>query len=152
VIPDVEIPAFYAIAMGVDAVAALAVGKAYDRYGTGVLLLVPVTGMLVALVAFSPSYWMALAGAVLWGISMAMQETVLRAAVVDFTPSGGRGFAYGIFNTIYGGAWFAGSIVIGALYTVNPFYAAGFMILAQVLSIPALLLLVKRERGGEVAG
>jgi len=142
IIPDAEIPLFYAIAMGVDAVAALAIGKAYDRYGIGVLTLVPVTGILIALVAFSPSYPVALAGAVLWGISMGMQETVLRAAVADFTAMGERGFAYGIFNTIYGGAWFAGSVAIGALYTVHPIYAAGFMVLLQAAALPVLLRLV----------
>jgi len=142
IIPDAEIPLFYAIAMGVDAVAALAIGKAYDRYGISVLTLVPVTGILIALVAFSPSYPVALAGAVLWGISMGMQETVLRAAVADLTAMGERGFAYGIFNTIYGGAWFAGSMAIGALYMVNPFYAAGFMVLLQAAALPVLLWLV----------
>lgn len=142
IIPDAEIPLFYAIAMGVDAVAALAIGKAYDRYGIGVLALVPVTGILIALVAFSPLYMVALMGAVLWGVSMGMQETVLRAAVADFTAMGERGFAYGIFNTIYGGAWFAGSVAIGALYTLSPLYAAGFMVILQVAAMPVLLWLV----------
>jgi MFS family permease len=146
IIPDAEIPLFYAIAMGVDAVAALVIGKAYDRYGIRVLALVPVTGILIALVAFSPSSSVALAGAVLWGVSMGMQETVLRAAVADFTALGERGFAYGIFNTIYGGAWFAGSIAIGALYTVNPIYAAGFMVVLQAAALPVLLQLVTDKR------
>ena len=150
IIPDAEIPVFYAIAMAVDAVAALIVGKAYDRHGIRVLLLVPGIGILIPLVAFSPTYGMALAGAVLWGISMGMQETVLRAAVADFTPAGGRGFAYGIFNTIYGGAWFAGSIVIGALYTADPLYAAGFMVAVQAASLPVLWLL--QTPGNRVTG
>lgn len=145
IIPDAEIPLFYAIAMGVDAVAALVIGKAYDRYGIGVLALVPVTGILIALVAFSPSYPVALAGAVLWGVSMGMQETVLRAAVADFTAMGERGFAYGIFNTIYGGAWFFGSIAIGALYMVNPISAAGFMVMLQATALPVLLRLVREK-------
>ncbi|NMB77775.1 MAG: MFS transporter, partial [Methanomicrobiales archaeon] len=63
IIPDAEIPVFYAIAMGVDAVAALIIGRAYDRYGTRVLFLVPVIGILIPLVAFSPAYPFALAGA-----------------------------------------------------------------------------------------
>jgi MFS family permease len=146
VIPDAEIPVFYAIAMAVDAVAALAVGKAYDRYGVRVRALVPVTGILIPLVAFSPLYAAALAGAVLWGISMGMQETILRAAVADFTPPGGRGFAYGIFNTIYGGAWFAGSVALGALYMLGPAYAAGCMVLLQAAAVPVLVNLIRKSR------
>ncbi|NMB77728.1 MAG: MFS transporter, partial [Methanomicrobiales archaeon] len=78
------------------------------------------------------------------GISMGMQETVLRAAVADFTPAGRRGFAYGIFNTIYGGAWFAGSIATGALYMLDPADASGFLVAMQAASLPVLILLVKR--------
>ena len=77
---------------------------------------------------------------------MGMQETVLRAAVADFTPASGRGFAYGIFNTAYGAAWFAGSIVLGALYTVGTMYAAGFMVILQVAAVPVLWRLIRDWR------
>ena len=149
-IPDAEIPVFYAIAMGVDAVAALAAGRAYDRFGTRVIILIPVIGLFIPLVAFSASYPMALAGAVLWGISMGMQESVFRAAVADMTPPGGRGLGFGIFNTVCGGAWFAGSIAAGALYMIDPAYAAGFMVLMQALALVVLVLLVqgRRDDGG----
>jgi MFS family permease len=146
IVPDAEIPAFYAVAMAVDALVALVTGKAYDRYGTGILVLMPVIGMAIPLIAFSHSYPAALAGSILWGASMGMQEAILRAAVADFTPPGGRGFAYGIFNTIYGGAWFAGSVVIGALYTVNVLYAAVFMVLMQCAAVPVLLEVVREQR------
>jgi predicted MFS family arabinose efflux permease len=146
IIPDAEIPAFYAIAMAVDAAVALVVGRGYDRYGLAVLLGVPVIGIAIPYVAFSQSFTAALAGAVLWGASMGMQETVLRAAVADFTLPGGRGFAYGIFNTVYGGAWFAGSIAIGALYTLGTVYAATFMILMQCAALPVLWQVVKTQK------
>jgi MFS family permease len=147
VIPDAEIPAFYAIAMAVDAVVALAAGRAYDRYGWKILIFVPLTGIAIPLTAFAPSFMPALAGAVLWGASMGMQETVLRAAVADFTPADRRGFAFGVFNTAYGAAWFAGSLAIGALYTLGTTYAAGFMVLMQLAAVPVLWLLVWERRG-----
>jgi MFS family permease len=109
----------------------------------------PLFGLAIPLIAFTHSYMAALAGSVLWGASMGMQEAILRAAVADFTPPGGRGFAYGVFNTIYGGAWFAGSVVIGALYTVNVLYAAGFMFLMQVAAVPVLLEVVREQRRGK---
>ena len=146
IVPDADIPAFYAIAMAVDALVALVTGKAYDRYGVIVLVTMPVLGVAIPLIAFTHSYVFALAGSVLWGASMGMQEAILRAAVADFTPPGGRGFAYGVFNTIYGGAWFAGSIVIGALYTVDPVYAAGFMAIMSAAAIPVLFAVVKEQR------
>lgn len=146
IVPDAEIPAFYAIAMAVDALVALVTGRAYDRYGVVVLIMMPILGLLIPLVAFSHSYLAALAGSILWGASMGMQEAILRAAVADFTPPGGRGFAYGVFNTIYGAAWFVGSITIGALYTVDVLYAAGFMFLMQCAAVPVLLSIVREQR------
>ncbi|MDD1683954.1 MAG: MFS transporter [Methanoregula sp.] len=146
IVPDADIPAFYAIAMAVDAVVALVTGKAYDRYGLGVLVIMPVIGLAIPLIAFSHSYHAALAASVLWGASMGMQEAILRAAVADLTPPGGRGFAYGVFNTIYGGAWFAGSVVVGALYTVDVMYAAGFLFLMQAAAVPVLLGVVREQR------
>ncbi len=147
IIPDAEIPAFYAIAMAVDAVVALIAGKAYDRHGFAVLLFVPVIGVAIPLTAFIPSFVPALTGAVLWGASMGMQETVLRAAVADFTPLDRRGFAYGIFNTAYGAAWFAGSLAIGALYTLGTGYAVVFMVLMQCAAVPVLWELIRERRG-----
>lgn len=147
IISDAEIPAFYAVAMAVDAVIALVAGRAYDRIGLPVLAAVPVIGVAIPLTAFYPSFIPALLGAVLWGASMGMQETVLRAAVADFTPAGRRGFAYGVFNTAYGGAWFIGSLAIGALYTVSTLYAAAFMILMQAAAVPVLWLLMRSRKG-----
>jgi MFS family permease len=149
IVADADIPAFYAIAMAVDALVALVTGRAYDRYGVGVLVLMPILGLFIPLVAFSHSYSAALTGSVLWGASMGMQEAILRAAVADFTPPGGRGFAYGVFNTIYGGAWFAGSVIIGALYTIDVLYAAGFMFLMQCAAVPVLLEVVREQRRSE---
>jgi MFS family permease len=85
---------------------------------------------------------------------MGMQETVLRAAVADFTPADRRGFAYGIFNTAYGSAWFAGSLAIGALYTLGTGYAALFMILMQCAALPVLWEIVREQRrlAGRAAG
>jgi predicted MFS family arabinose efflux permease len=148
IVPDAEIPAFYAIAMAVDAVVALVAGRAYDRYGLLVLGAVPLVGLAIPLIVFSPSSSAALSGAVLWGASMGMQETVLRAAVADFTPPGGRGFAYGVFNAIYGGAWFAGSLVVGALYEFNLTYATAFMVLMQCAALLVFWLVWQAQTGG----
>lgn len=138
IVPDAQIPVFYAIAMAVDGIVALAIGKLYDKKGLLSLLAVPVVSIAVPLFAFSTGYYAALLGAVLWGAVMGMQETILRAAIADFTSIRKRGFAYGIFNTLYGAGWFIGSLVLGFLYEVNIMYVVAFMILAQLAALPAL--------------
>ncbi len=141
IVPDAEIPVFYAIAMAVDAFFALLIGRLYDRKGLGILLVIPVSNILVALLAFSGGYYFALAGAVLWGLSMGGQETILRAALADLTSMGKRGTAYGIFNTLYGGAWFAGSIVLGWLYEFDTGVLVTYSILMQVAAMGAFFWL-----------
>ncbi|MBE0410135.1 MAG: hypothetical protein IBX69_10430 [Anaerolineales bacterium] len=47
---------------------------------------------------------------------MAIHETIMRAAIADMIPKERRGVSYGVFNVIYGEAWFAGSATIGLLY------------------------------------
>jgi hypothetical protein len=65
-----------------------------------------------------------------------------------------RGFAYGIFNTVYGGAWFAGSIAIGALYMLGTVYAAAFMIMMQCAALPVLWETLREQKrmAGRTAG
>ncbi len=120
--------------MGVDAIAALTIGRAYDRFGLVTLLSVPLLAIGIPFLAFGTSYALALAAVVLWGgAAMGAQETILRAAVADYTHISKRGTAYGIFNTVYGGAaWFAGSAVIGWAYTVAVPLVVGFMVVMQV--------------------
>jgi MFS family permease len=143
IIPDAQIPIMYAIAMGVDAVAALIVGKAYDRIGLVTLLAIPLLTLPIPFLAFSHSYNLVLIGMALWGVVMGIQETIMRAATADLTPVGKRGFAYGIFNTVYGAGWLLGASLMGLLYELSINYLILFAIVMELISIP-LFLLVRR--------
>jgi MFS family permease len=148
---DTWIPLLYAVAMGTDALAALGFGRLFDRYGNKVLLGAPLAAVLAAPLAFSGSFRLALAGMVLWGIGMGVQESVLRAAVAEMAPLSRRGFAYGAFNTAYGVCWFAGSAAMGVLYSTSPPHLVVFSICAQLAAIPLLLRSTSRDRGHRTA-
>ncbi len=141
IVPEAQIPVFYAIAMAADALFALLIGRFYDRRGMGGLLVIPLANIFVVLLAFSSSYSLALAGAVLWGISMGGQETILRAALADLTSVKRRGTVYGIFNTLYGAAWFTGSLVLGWLYEMDIRILVGYSVLMQVTALGAFVWL-----------
>jgi MFS family permease len=149
VVPEAQIPLLYAVAMGVDAVVALAAGRAYDHFGLATLAVAPVLSMAIPFFAFGSSFGPALIGAVLWGAVMGIQETILRAAVADYTHLSKRGRAYGIFNTVYGTAWFAGSVVLGWAYGVSISLILAYVVGMQVL---ALLVFVYAKRRMEEAG
>jgi predicted MFS family arabinose efflux permease len=144
IVPDAQIPLIYAMAMGVDALAALLVGKTYDRIGLISLLAVPLLTLPIPFLAFSHSYSLALIGMALWGVVMGIQETIMRAAIADLTPVDKRGFAYGIFNTVYGAGWLLGGALMGLLYELSINYLILFAVVMELTSIP-LFLMVRRE-------
>jgi MFS family permease len=147
IVPAAQIPLLYAIAMGVDAVVALVIGKAYDRVGLVSLIALPLLTIPIPFLGFSGSYALALGGICLWGAVMGIQETIMRAAIADLTPVKRRGLAYGIFNTAYGGAWFAGGVVIGVLYEHSIGYVIAFAVIMQIIAFPFLYFLHRKGKG-----
>ena len=145
IVPDTQIPLFYAIAMGVDALVALLIGKMYDKIGLISLLAIPLLSLPIPFLAFSYSYHLVLIGIILWGAVMGIQETIMRAAIADLSPIERRGFAYGIFNMAYGASWFMGSAVMGLLYGLSINYLILFAISMELISMPVFLL-VNRAR------
>jgi MFS family permease len=148
IVPQAQIPLLYALAMGVDAIVALIIGKAYDRIGLASLLALPLLTIPIAFLGFSGSYALVVAGVVFWGAVMGIHETIMRAAIADLTPLARRGLAYGIFNTAYGAAWFAGGLVIGVLYEHSIGLVIAFAVAMQVLALPLVPLL---HREGKAA-
>jgi MFS family permease len=145
IVSDAQIPLAYALAMAVDAVAALVVGGTYDKVGLTSLLVIPLLTLLIPFFAFSTSYSSVLIGMVLWGVVMGVQETIMRATVADLAPVERRGFAYGVFYTMYGAGWGLGGVVMGLLYEHSINYLIMFSVAMELVSIP-LFLMVRREK------
>lgn len=143
-VPQAQIPLLFAIAMGVDALVALVAGRVFDRAGLSVLFAVPLLSLPIAPLAFSASYGAAVAGVVLWGAVMGIQETVMRAAVGGLVSATRRGTAYGLFNGAYGLSWFLGSALMGVLYEASIGYLIVFSVAVQLVSLAPLVFL-RRE-------
>ena len=143
-VPENWIPIYYAVAMGIDALAALLFGRLFDRIGISILIVVSLLSSIFAPMVFLGNFYVALAGMALWGVGMGAQESIMRAAVAGMVPMSRRGSAYGIFNTAYGVFWFLGSALMGVLYDVSVVAIISFSVAAQLASIP-MFLLVARE-------
>lgn len=150
VAPAGWIPVLYAIAMGVDALAALIFGRLFDRRGLAVLIAAALLSALVAPLVFLGGFWPALAGMALWGVGMGAQESIMRAALADMVPPHRRGTAYGLFNASYGLFWFLGSAAIGLLYDRSIPALIVFAVALQLAAVP-MLWRVGRERRAIVA-
>ena len=130
------IPLFYAVAMGGDAVAALILGRLFDRLGMPVIMGVSILSALFAPLVFLGGFNLALLGMVLWGIGMGAQESIIKAALAEMVPRDRRATGYGIFNTGFGLFWFLGSALMGILYDVSLGALIAFSVLAQLGAIP----------------
>jgi MFS family permease len=131
------VPVLYGGVMVVDALAALATGWAYDRFGPRVLFALPIVAATVPLFGLADSLAAVIVGSLLWGITLGVQESTLRATVADLVGSERRSTAYGVFAAIIGVATLAGGALSGALYDVS---IPALVVVTIVVQAVALLL------------
>jgi predicted MFS family arabinose efflux permease len=144
------IPVFYAVAMAVSGTGSLVFGRLFDRAGIGILVPLTVVAAAYAPLAFLGGFWAGLVGVSLWGLGMGVHESIIPAAVAPMVSPDRRASAYGLFTGVYGIAWMAGSIVIGALFYVSLTAVALFAVAAQLAAIP-LILIVHRRTAAQAA-
>jgi MFS family permease len=145
-VPAAVVPLIYAVAMAADALAALATGPLYDRYGRRVLFVLPVLAAAVPALSFSRSLPAVLAGAVVWGAALGVQESTMRAAVADLVPAPRRGTAYGVFGAVYGLAWFAGGFLLGLGYDRALTATVLAVVGLQLVALATLVLTLRSAR------
>jgi MFS family permease len=140
------IPILYAVAMLAAALAALGLGRLFDRVGIIVMVPVTIISAISAPLAFLGGPALVTIGVVCWGIGMGAQESVMRAVIGLIAPRDRRGTAFGLFHTIFGVAWFIGSTLLGIIYDHSVMGAAVFSLVLQLLAIPVLLAIINKWR------
>jgi MFS family permease len=141
------VPVLYAAVMVIDALAALATGWGYDRFGTKVLVTLPVVAAVVPALAFTDSVGPAIAGALAWGTVLGIQESTLRATVADLIGPRRRATAYGVFGAVVGTAAAGGGTLAGAMYEVSVPALVIVTALLQAVALVVLLLTLRTVRG-----
>ncbi|MDN2498324.1 MFS transporter [Nocardia nova] len=140
------VPVVYAAAMGADAVAALASGWLYDRVGAKTLLVLPVSTALVPVFGFAGGMGAVLAGALLWGATVGVQESTLRAVVADLVPADRRATAYGIYAAVLGAATAAGGAITGFLSDTSYSALIATVVVVECAAVVVLSALAARRR------
>lgn len=133
------IPVLYAGAMAMEAVAALVLGRLFDRCG-----LWTVVGTTALTACYPPLVFLgnataAVLGVLLWGLGTAAQESIVRAALTGMVAPDRRARAFGLFDTGFGACWFAGSLVLGALYDLSVPALVLFAVAVQLAAVPLIL-------------
>jgi MFS family permease len=129
---QVEIPLLYAGAMAVNGLGALLFGMLFDRIGLYTLVI----GVLFSIAALPLGFLGGPVGAIAavgcWAMSLGAQDACLRAGIASVVSMDKRGGAFGAFNGVYGVMWFAGSVVMGLLYSHSLAALVAFGIVAQL--------------------
>jgi MFS family permease len=129
-----DIPLMFAGAMGMEGLAALIVGKLFDRFGIGMLsagILFSLTGLPLGFLGGPAA---AVAAVACWAIGMGAQDACLRSGIAQVVSMNKRGSAFGAFNGVFGIAWFLGSATMGLLYGHSLMALVAFGALAQLIS------------------
>ncbi len=131
--------------MATDALGGLVFGKLLDRLGLPVILTAFILSAFFAPLVFLGGATLALIGMIVWGIGMGAQNACLKGVLSAILPSGKRSTAFGIFDTGFGIAWFAGSAIMGLLYEKSILALVIFSVLLQLAALPLLALAKNSE-------
>jgi MFS family permease len=142
----VFVPLLYALAMGIDAVSALLFGQLYDKKGiVSLIIAIAISALITPVFFFVEGTPGILFGVTLWGIGMGAQESILKAVVSTTVSKEKRATAYGVFYTVFGSAWFLGSLIIGWLYGISILYLVLFASGMEILAVILLLVYKKKN-------
>src|SRR6266536_1328269 len=130
------VPVFYAVAMGVGAIAALVFGRLLDRIGFPIMIVAFTLSALFAPFVFLGGASLALIGMMLWGVGMGAQDSLLKAVLTKVISAAKRSTAFGLFDTGFGIAWFLGSAAMGFLYDKSISAVIVFSVVFQLLALP----------------
>jgi len=159
IVTDAQIPLLYALAMAIDAVIGLFIGKMYDRLkirfenehaGLLMLIILPVFTATLPVLTLSFHLGMIITGVILWGVVMGTHETIMKAGIADITSIRKRGTGYGIFNMLYGIAIFIGSAAAGFLYDYSVTLLVVIMIVVELAAVPVFIVMRKHVKSVEV--
>jgi predicted MFS family arabinose efflux permease len=143
IISPPAIPVLYALAMGASGVGSLLFGRWFDARGLIVLVPGILLGAIITPLVFLGGSTAALAGVILWGLSLGVHDAVMNAAIANFVPEHLRARAFGLFSALYGIAWFAGSAALGLLYDRSLPLLVLVAVLGELAALVPLTLAIK---------
>jgi MFS-type transporter involved in bile tolerance (Atg22 family) len=130
--------------MAAAAVAAFGLGQLFDRAGIKVMIPSVIVSALSAPLALLGGPIVVCLGVICWGIGMGAQESVMRAVIGSMAPRRLRGTCFGLFQAMFGTAWFVGSALLGIIYDHSVAGVAVLSLVLQLLSVPVLVVVMNR--------
>ena len=110
-----QVPLLFALAMMVDGLSGLLMGRFYDRLGPQVLFVVPVAAG-VAAIAFTQNATLIWVGVAVWGLVHGVMDSTVKAVVTELVVPASRSIAFGWLALVRGFGLLAAGVSLGFAY------------------------------------
>ena len=138
-----QVPILFAVAMLVDGLSGLLMGRVYDRRGPKVLLVVPVAACGAAL-AFTHNATLVWVGVAVWGVVNGVLDSTVKAVVTELVAPGGRSIAFGWLAFARGFGLLASGAALGLAYDQSITLVVWLILGVNAVALAALAWVVAR--------
>jgi MFS family permease len=142
---DAQVPILFAVAMFVDGVSGLVMGRVYDSWGPLTLLAVPVAAG-ASVLAFSRSVLWIWIGVAIWGVVNGVLDSTVKAVVTELVPSSSRAVAFGWLAFVRGLGLLIAGALLGAAYDRSISLAVELVLVANVIAFGGLAWILRKLR------
>lgn len=142
-VSDAQVPLLFALAMAVDGLSGLVMGRVYDRRGAMVLLAVPVAATGAA-VAFGGSAVLVWVGVAIWGVVNGVMDSTVKAVVTELVDRDARAAAFGWLALVRGLGLLVAGAALGVAYDHSVALAVWVIVAANVVALAGLWSVVRR--------
>jgi MFS family permease len=140
-----QIPLLFALAMLVDGLSGLVMGRVYDRRGAHVLLAVPVAACAAA-IAFGANALLVWLGVAIWGVVNGVLDSTVKAVVTELVDRDARPSAFGWLALVRGVGLLIAGAVLGVAYDHSVTLTITLIIAANVVALAGLWSVISRVR------
>jgi MFS family permease len=145
IVTPAQIPLLFALAMLVDGLSGLVMGRVYDRRGAQVLLAVPVAACAAAL-AFGPNAAMVWIGVAIWGVVNGVLDSTVKAVVTELVDRDARPSAFGWLALVRGVGLLVAGAVLGIAYDSSVTLTITLILVANTVALAGLWSVISRVR------
>jgi MFS family permease len=132
-----QVPLLFAVAMLVDGMSGLLMGRLYDRNGPRVLLVVPVAAGLSA-IAFTEHPVLVWVGVAIWGVVNGVLDSTVKAVVTELVAPAGRSIGFGWLALARGLGLLLAGLVLGFAYDRSISLVVWLILAINALALVAL--------------
>jgi len=138
-----QVPVLFALAMLVDGISGLLMGRVYDRRGPTVLLVVPFAAAVGA-IAFSHNATLVWVGVAVWGVVNGVLDSTVKAVVTELVAPASRSVAFGWLAFVRGLGLLVAGVALGLAYDQSSTLVVWLILGANAVALTALAWVLAR--------